>query len=122
MAGLHRRRKRTTTTDDYSAMLARMLRSYGNRIGQDPEAGLAHLRNLEAELTAAVNVGIYTANRVGGHSINQLADILGVSKQAVHKRVGIGEQIARQREQADRKRITLQAAKPRELPPGSTGD
>jgi hypothetical protein len=114
MAGIHRRRKRTTTTDDYSAMLARMLRSYGNRIGQDPEAGLGHLRDLEAELADAVNLGIYTANKVGGHSINQLADHLGVSKQAVYKRVQLGEIVQRQRDR--RERTTLRAAKPRELP------
>lgn len=119
MTGQHRKRK-PTTTDDYSAMLTRMLRAYGKRISEDPEAGLSHLRQLETELTDAVNVGIYTANRIGGHSINQLADMLGVSKQAVHKRVGLGAQIAQQARPAP---ITqARVARPRELPPGSTSD
>jgi hypothetical protein len=122
MTGLHRRRKRTTTTDSYAAMLARMLRAYGSRIGTDPAAGLAHMRDLETAMTDAINLGIYEANKVGGHSINELAAILGMSKQAVHKRVGLGEQLARQRA----KPKTPVGAAPRvapvkELPPGSTG-
>ena len=119
MEGRHRKR-RPTTTDDYAAMARRILRAYGRRIGEDPEAGLTHLRGLEAELADAVNVGIYTANKVGGHSINQLADVLGVSKQAVHKRVGMGEQVAQQ--QAQRTAAAARTAKRRELPAGSTGD
>jgi hypothetical protein len=135
MTGLHRKRKRETTTDDYAAMLARMVRAYGNRIGQDPAAGLAHLRQLETELTDAVNAGIYTANKVGGRSINYLAGDLGVSKQAVFKRVQAGKQVVQERERrqraaqraAQRKEqqtaeSALWTAAPRELPPGSTGD
>jgi predicted transcriptional regulator len=118
MAGLHRRRKRTTSADDYATMLTRMMASYGKRIGDDPAASLAHLRDLESALTDATNHGLYLANKVGGHSINELADHLGVSKQAVFKRVGLGAEIARQRER--RQQATLRAAKPRELPPGST--
>lgn len=122
MTGQHRKR-RPTTTDDYAAMLARMLRAYGTRIGQDPEAGLARLRELEQALADAANVGIYTANKTGGHSINQLADVLGVSKQAVHKRVGLGELVARQRERAQRRSISqARRAAPKALPSGSTGD
>lgn len=118
MTGTHRRRKRTTTTDQYAAMLTRMVRAYGTRIGAEPAEGLAHLRELEQAMTDAVNLGIYTANRAGGHSLNELADTLGVSKQAVSKRVGLGEQIARERNRAA---ITgTRVAKPRALPPGST--
>jgi hypothetical protein len=118
MTGIHRRRKRTTSTEQYAAMLARMLRSYGTRIGAEPAEGLAHLRDLEQAMTDAANLGIYTANRAGGHSLNELADTLGISKQAVSKRVGLGEQIAQQR---DRPAITgNRVARPRALPPGST--
>jgi hypothetical protein len=93
MAGLHRRRKRTTTTDDYAAMLRRMLAAYGRRIGEEPAAGLAHLRELESALTDATNLGIYTANQAGT-SYNQIADALGISKAAAIKRAKLGEQIA----------------------------
>src|SRR5262245_40965614 len=116
MAGLHRKRKRTTTADDYAAMLARMIASYGKRIGDDPAASLPHLRELESALTDATNHGLYLANKVGGHSINELADHLGISKQAVFKRVNLGAEVARQREQ--QKRITMRVSRPRELPSG----
>ena len=118
MTGIHRKRKRTTTGEQYAAMLRRMLTAYGTRIGQDPASGLTHLRELEQALTDAENLGIYTANRTGGHSINELADILGVSKQAVHKRVLAGEQIAKQRDRRPRPAVTAaRVAQPRELPP-----
>jgi hypothetical protein len=121
MAGIHRRKRKPTTTDDYAAMLTRMVRAYGRRIGQDHKAGLGHLRDLEAELTDAVNLGIYTANRVSGVSINQLAAELGVSKQAVHKRVGLGELVAKQQDRRPRPAVTTApVARPRELPPGPT--
>jgi hypothetical protein len=58
MTGLHRRRKRVTTTGSYAAMLARMLRAYGARIGTEPAEGLAHLRELETAMTDATNLGI----------------------------------------------------------------
>lgn len=96
MTGVHRKRKRKpTTTEDYAAMLVRMIRAYGPRIGQDPAAGLEKLREIEAELTSAVNGGLYLANKTGGHSVNELAEVLGVSKQAIHKRVQAGEAIAK---------------------------
>jgi hypothetical protein len=114
MPGLHRKRKRTTTADSYAAMLARMMASYGKRIGDDPAGSLPHLRELETALTDATNHGLYLANKVGGHSINELADHLGVSKQAVFKRVNAGAVVARERER--RQRITMRTARPRELP------
>ena len=115
MTGTHRKQKRTTTTDDYAAMLARMLRAYGKRIGEDPAAGLTHLRDLEQALADAVNLGIYTANHEGGRSINQMADALGVSKQAIHKRVSLGEHLARVR--VKQQAAVARVARPRELPP-----
>jgi HTH domain len=119
MSGLHRRRKRATTTGDYAAMLRRMVHAYGKRIGQDPEAGLTHLRELEAELAAAVNVGIFTANKVGGVSINQLADMLGVSKQAIHKRVEAGARASL--DETPRKIASAPVAAPKALPRGQSG-
>lgn len=104
-------------------MLTRMLRGYGKRIGADPAASLPHLRELEQALTDSVNLGIYTANKIGGHSINELADVLGVSKQAIFKRVTLGEQIARDQDRAQRRAIgQARKAAPKELPSGSTGD
>jgi hypothetical protein len=50
----------------------------------------------------AVNLGIYAANTTGErpYSINEIAAILGISKQAVHKRVKLGEAVYDQIEAA----------------------
>ena len=97
MAGRHalrRRRKRTTESSDYAAMMMRIIYGYGYRIAEDP-AALAHLRDLEAGMRDAVNLGIYAANKLEDrpYSINEIAAIMGISKQAVHKRVQLGERV-----------------------------
>jgi hypothetical protein len=97
MAGRHalrRRSKRTTESSEYVAMLTRIIYGYGYRVAQDP-AALAHLRDLEAAMRDAVNLGIYAANKLGDrpYSINEIAAIMGVSKQAIHKRVQLGERV-----------------------------
>jgi hypothetical protein len=97
MPGRHavaRRRRRSTESSEYAAMLMRIIYGYGFRVGQDP-AALAHLRDLEDGLRDAVNVGIYAANKLEDrpYSINEIAAIMGISKQAVHKRVQAGEQV-----------------------------
>ena len=97
MRGKHRARvarKRSTENSDYAAMLIRMIYGYGKRVGDDP-AALAHLRDIEAALRDAVNLGIAWANKETDrpYSINEMAAILGVSKQAVHKRVQNGGEV-----------------------------
>jgi len=97
MPGRHRaltRRKRSTESSEYAAMMLRIIYGYGARIGQDP-AALCHLRDLEAGMRDAVNLGIYAANKLEDrpYSINEMAAILDISKQAVHKRVRLGEQV-----------------------------
>src|SRR5262245_24573142 len=100
MPGLHRKRKqRPTTTVDYMAMLRRMITAGAPRIGQDPASGLSLAWELEQAATDMVNIGIYLANRDGGQSYNQLADMAGVSKAAIIKRAKLGETALRQREQ-----------------------
>jgi hypothetical protein len=97
MPGRHRlpaRRRRDVETSEYAAMMTRIILGYGNRIAQDP-AALVHLRDLEAAMRDAVNLGIYAANKFGDrpYSINEMAAILGISKQAVHKRVQLGQAV-----------------------------
>lgn len=97
MTGRHRRAlqpRPKIETSAYVAMLQRMIYAYGQRIADDP-AALAHFRELEATLRDAANLGIYGANKIADshgsrYSINEMAAILGVSKQAVHHRVGLG--------------------------------
>lgn len=89
-----RRAKRQVETSEYTAYLTRIIYGYGIRIGEDPVA-LVHLRDLEAAMRDAVNLGVYLANKEGDrpYSINEIAAIMGISKQAVHKRVRLGEPV-----------------------------
>jgi hypothetical protein len=116
VSGLHRKRKRPpATTEQYAAMLRRMLAAYGKRIGEEPVEGLAHLRELEAALTNATNLGIHAALEAG-QSPTALADALGVSRQAIYKRAALGEHNAP--DQGRQPQVdALRTARPRELPP-----
>lgn len=83
----------STETSDYVAFLVRALHGYGRRIGHDP-AALVHLREIEQALRDAVNLGCYIANEGPDHySQNEQARVLGVTRQAVAKRIKLGEQV-----------------------------
>jgi hypothetical protein len=75
-----------------AAAICRMLIAYGHRIGNDPSA-LAYIPAIDAIRTAAINMGIAEANRRpdSPYSLAEIAAITGVSRQAVHKRVKLGE-------------------------------
>src|SRR5260370_19008145 len=96
MTGRHRaprRPQRVTETSDYVAMMTRIITAYGDRIAGDPVA-LAHLRDLQATLADQVNRGIFEANASSAHySQNEMARILGVTRQAIAKRIGLGEEV-----------------------------
>jgi hypothetical protein len=93
MTGRHvkPRPRRDTETSAYVAMLIRIIYGFGKRVGDDP-AALVHLREIEAALRDATNVGIFAANKIGQrpYSINEMAGILEISKQAIHTRVKAG--------------------------------
>lgn len=92
MAGKHRARPRTETSD-YVAMMTRLLAAWGDRVADDP-AALVHLADLTRQLQEATNRGMFLANaRPGGYSQNDMAAILGVSRQAVAKRIGLGQMV-----------------------------
>lgn len=112
MMGRHRR-KRETTTASYDAMLIRMIRAYRKRVREDPDVALADLRQIEQALTDAVNLGLHDALS-DGRSPTYLAGILGVSRQAIYKRAGLGEQAAKReaRQQAKPQRTTMRIARP----------
>ena len=119
MAGLHRRRKRATTTDQYATMLTRMMRAYGKRIAEEPAAALAHLREIETALTDATNLGIFLATQ-SGQSPTDIADVLGISRQAIYKRAALGQRVddLGRQPQVNTGVTTARVARPRELPPG----
>lgn len=95
MTGRHRaggqeRPRRVTETSDYVAFMTRVIVGWGDRIATDP-AALVHLRELEATLTQQTNRGVWEANEAGQYSQSHMAAILGVSRQAVAKRITLGQ-------------------------------
>jgi hypothetical protein len=136
MAGRHAnkalaRRRRKTEDDEYAAMLLRMIHKYADRIAADPTAGV-HLAELKAALAAAGNVGFYAANRLADHpyGLNELAAIMGISKQSMHEQIRRGEITHQAIEQARAEgkplvrvadlRAARLAAQARELPPSES--
>lgn len=96
MTGRHaaaERPRKAVETSDYVAFLTRSLIAWGDRVAADP-AALVHLRELESTLRDQTNRGIWEANRRGRYSERDMGAILGMSHQAVHKRVGLGELVA----------------------------
>ena len=97
MAGKHRlpaRRRREYESSEYAAMLIRMIYAYGSRVGEDP-AALTYLRDIETAVRDAANAGIAAANLRPDqpYSLAEMADIVGVSRQAIHKRVRLGQAV-----------------------------
>lgn len=84
------RPKRAVETSDYVAFMTRSMISWGDRIAIDP-AALVHLHELQETLTQQTNRGIWEANERGQYSQNHMASILGVSRQAVAKRISLGQ-------------------------------
>lgn len=95
-AGAERRPRAAVETSDYVAMMTRVMIAWGDRVAADP-AALVHLRELEQTLTHQTNRGIWEANERGRlegqqpYSQNDIAAILGVSRQAVAKRITLGQ-------------------------------
>jgi hypothetical protein len=121
MPGLHRKRKRATTDDQYAKMLARMLSAWKPRLTNDPMTGLAHVRDFQQKLDDAANIAIYHA--LAGDecqprlSPTAVAEVFGVSRQAIYKRAEAGAALT-QHGPAARETTTARIAQPRELPPG----
>jgi hypothetical protein len=96
MTGKHRAKRgpqRTTETSDYVAMMTRIIIAFGDRVAADP-AALAHLRDLQEALVDQVNRGVFEANKGQDHySQNEMAAILGISRQAIAKRIRLGETV-----------------------------
>lgn len=72
-------------------MMTRLMISLGDRIAHDP-AALVHARELEATLQQQINRGIFGANKGQDHySQNDMAAILGLTRQAIAHRIKLGE-------------------------------
>ncbi len=92
-----RRKRKDTETSEYVAMLIRILYGWGQRVADD-SAALTHLRDIEAALRDSTNLGIYGANKLNEtpYSLSEMAAILGITKQSVHPRSGLGQQVYQQ--------------------------
>ena len=66
------------------------------RGSEDPEVGLRAVASLRALLETVEELQVRRARELGW-SWQQIAALLGVSKQAVHQKVGAGEQRPRRR-------------------------
>jgi hypothetical protein len=88
--GKHTRRQ--TETSDFIAMMNRMAPALGDRIAADPVA-LVHVDDLMRNFADQVNRGIFEANRRSGYSMNEIAALAGVSRQAVQQRAHRGESV-----------------------------
>lgn len=89
--GAQRRSGRVTETSDFVAFMTRLMVAFGDRVAQDPVA-LVHLRELQATLEQQTNRGIFEANKGQDHySQNDMAQILGLTRQAVAHRIKLGE-------------------------------
>ena len=87
--GRHRRTQ--TETSDFVAMMHRFTIAWGDRVAADP-AALVHLEGLMTALVDQTNRGVFEANRGEQHySQSEMGRFLGVSRQAVAKRIGLGE-------------------------------
>ena len=99
MTGRHRaeetprkRSARVTESSDFVAFLLRIHVAWRGRVAHDPVI-LAHLRDLAASLENETNRGIFLANKQGRYSQNEIARIMGLTRQAVAHRIKLGEAI-----------------------------
>jgi hypothetical protein len=91
--GLTRKRaKQQVENDAYDAFVGRILRAYGRRVAAGDIEALAALSRVQAEVDAVVRVAVAGLHKTG-YSWQDIADRLGVSKQAAHMRYGRDERL-----------------------------
>jgi len=78
-------------TPEYVAMLRRMVRGLGRRINEHANpSDLVDLVELQRELDDCVRASVRVMREEHGYTWQQLADELGVTRQAVQQRYGKG--------------------------------
>ena len=83
-----KRPKRYVETEEFGAMVRRMVAAYRRRVGEGP-GDIASLRRL-AELSSGVDAAIRSAAQDlhdAGHSWTEIGDALGITRQAARQRV-----------------------------------
>lgn len=82
------RRKEIRETTEYIAMLRRMVRGLGRRVANGDPGDLADAIRLQQELDVVIREAVSVMRESSGFSWQQLADELGVSKQAAQQKYG----------------------------------
>lgn len=81
-----KRPQRVTETEEYVAMLHRMVDALGVRLADDP-AGLVHVEPLREHLRDVMNIAIaVNQEKPRGYSFGELAKILGIKRESVYER------------------------------------
>lgn len=85
MPAITARRHETT---EYAAMLSRMVRSYGKRLAEGDPTDLAAALDLARQLDAGIGAAVAAMRDAHGFSWAEVADALGVTRQAAQQRFG----------------------------------
>ncbi|GAA2211764.1 hypothetical protein GCM10009850_072240 [Nonomuraea monospora] len=81
-----RHRRRVVETEEYVAMLHRMVDALARRLSDDP-VGLVHVEPLREHLRDAMNIAIaLNQEKPRGYSFGELAKILGMRRESVYER------------------------------------
>ena len=81
------RRRRSVENDEYASFIRRVIRAYARRIAAGDVDALADMTGLVTELDAAISWAV-TGLRTAGYSWAEIADRLGVTRQAAQQRWG----------------------------------
>lgn len=83
------RQRRTVENPGYAAFLRRALRAHGQRIATHGDPGdLRELLELTTHINQAINHAVTGLRDNGGYSWADIADQLGITKQAAQQRWG----------------------------------
>lgn len=77
-------------TTEYLAMLARMIRAAGRRVGDADEVELAQLAALRDDLDTAIRTAVRLQRGLHKRSWTEIAKGLGTTRQAAQQRFGEG--------------------------------
>ena len=92
--GADQRRTRETTTE-FDAFARRILRAYGRRVADGDIEALRSLAQLATELDAVTRLAVIGLRQPAyGYSWAEIAERLGVTRQAVHMRYGPSNSVA----------------------------
>jgi DNA-directed RNA polymerase specialized sigma24 family protein len=86
--GLTANRQRDVVDNfEYADFCRRILKAYSRRVAQGDVEALTHLVDLSGEVDAAIRAAV-TGLRGFGYSWTEIADRLGITRQAAHQRWG----------------------------------